>query len=318
MIWEHHTPWFRLCTTCSLVVFPRLTIPCTTELAPAYPMSSSVFCYVFSHAKPSLVYHFGAHYEGLVLISRNLGYLPQSLVLWQNSQSSSSLLQNILANITNTSLSTYLPGLIILLPYAAIPSHLTAILLHLTASFSYILYYSSYTSWQFSRPSQWFFSHHTAWFLAPYQLVTCYSPNPLYTQPLTLWAFDLWLFGNFWPLRLSLCILHPCQLMAITLLQYLIPSNFENFAATLPTFCDPARTYQDFCGSIYRLYLGSGDNERWLVADMYRLVDKYQRIRITSLGDLGNYHHWFLAISLFLCHKNWIAEAEQSQAFSQD
>lgn len=79
--------------------------------------------------------------------------------------------------------------------------------------------------------------------------------------------------------------------MAITLLQYLIPSNFENFAATLPTFCDPARTYQDFCGSIYRLYLGSGDNERWLVADMYRLVDKYQRIRITSLGDLGNYHH---------------------------
>ncbi|ETW79917.1 hypothetical protein HETIRDRAFT_322855 [Heterobasidion irregulare TC 32-1] len=86
---------------------------------------------------------------------------------------------------------------------------------------------------------------------------------------------------------------------------------------SLPTFSDHAKTYQDFCDSVYKLYPGADDDRRWLVADLHSLVGMYSRIGIGSLGDLGVYYRRFLAIALFLRQKNRISEVEEGHTFAQ-
>jgi hypothetical protein len=38
---------------------------------------------------------------------------------------------------------------------------------------------------------------------------------------------------------------------------------------------------------------------------------------ILNINDLGNYYQMFYSITKFLLNKNWISEAEQSQAFAR-
>ena len=83
----------------------------------------------------------------------------------------------------------------------------------------------------------------------------------------------------------------------------------------LPEFADTAKMYQDFMDAVYKLYPGSNSEQRWVIADMDKLVGEMLWVGILSLVDLGKYHREFMAITTFLIAKNCISPAEQSRAF---
>jgi hypothetical protein len=69
-------------------------------------------------------------------------------------------------------------------------------------------------------------------------------------------------------------------------------------------FMDQAKTYKHYKAVIYRLYPGSEDKRKWSVADLENLMTERAQIGIHSLGDLGDYHQQFLAMTAFLLNKN--------------
>ena len=71
-----------------------------------------------------------------------------------------------------------------------------------------------------------------------------------------------------------------------------------------------------FVDTVYKLYLGSDTERRWLIGDMEKLIGEASRVGISSLADLGKYHREFIAMTTFLIAKNCISTAEQSRAFA--
>ena len=86
---------------------------------------------------------------------------------------------------------------------------------------------------------------------------------------------------------------------------------------SLAEFADITKTYAEFCQAIYALYPGSEEERKWSVADMDKLVGERSRLGVLSLGDLGEYHRQFLAITTFLIGKMRLSAAEQSRAFAR-
>ena len=86
---------------------------------------------------------------------------------------------------------------------------------------------------------------------------------------------------------------------------------------SLAEFADNTKTYTDFRQIIYSLYPGSEEECKWSVADMDKLVGERSRLGVLSLGDLGEYHRQFLAITTFLIGKTRLSTAEQSRAFAR-
>ena len=82
-------------------------------------------------------------------------------------------------------------------------------------------------------------------------------------------------------------------------------------------FSDITKTYSDFRQAIYKLYPGSGEEHRWLVADLEKLVEERSRIGVHSLGDLGDYYQHFIAITTFLRSKSRLSAAEESRIFAK-
>ncbi|KIM71132.1 hypothetical protein PILCRDRAFT_17346 [Piloderma croceum F 1598] len=80
-------------------------------------------------------------------------------------------------------------------------------------------------------------------------------------------------------------------------------------------YSDGAKSFAEFVQAIYRLYPGAEGRQQWLVADMEKLVEERSRISIRTLGDLGDYYRRFIAITTFLCGRNWLSDRDQSQAF---
>ena len=76
-----------------------------------------------------------------------------------------------------------------------------------------------------------------------------------------------------------------------------------------------AGTYDEFKVSIHALYPGSGEERKWTMADMDKLVGEQLRIGIYSLADFGTYHRSFIQITKFLIDKNRLSTKEQSRAF---
>ena len=85
----------------------------------------------------------------------------------------------------------------------------------------------------------------------------------------------------------------------------------------LPEFTDATAPYQKFIDAICQLYPGSDVEQRWLIADMEKLVADTSRTGILSLADLGKYHRDFVSITMFLITKNCLAAPEQSHAFAR-
>ena len=86
---------------------------------------------------------------------------------------------------------------------------------------------------------------------------------------------------------------------------------------SLAEFTDITKTYNEFRQVIYALYPGSEEERKWSVADMDKLVGERSRLGVLSLGDLGEYHRQFLAITTFLIGKTRLSTAEQSRAFAR-
>jgi hypothetical protein len=80
-------------------------------------------------------------------------------------------------------------------------------------------------------------------------------------------------------------------------------------------YSDHTKSFADFVQAIYRLYPGAEGQQQWLVADMEKLVEERSRIEIRTLRDLGDYYWRFIAITTFLCGRNWLSNRNQSQAF---
>ena len=84
----------------------------------------------------------------------------------------------------------------------------------------------------------------------------------------------------------------------------------------LPQFADVNASFQDFVDAIYKLYPGADADQRWVIADMDKLIGETSRVGILLLTDLGRFHREFIAITTFLVAKNRISTAEQSRAFA--
>ena len=85
----------------------------------------------------------------------------------------------------------------------------------------------------------------------------------------------------------------------------------------LPEFADSTTPYQKFVDAVCQLYPGSDAEQRWLIADMEKLVTDTLRTGILSLADLGKYHRDFVSITTFHIAKNRLATPEQSCTFTQ-
>ena len=84
----------------------------------------------------------------------------------------------------------------------------------------------------------------------------------------------------------------------------------------MPELTNVTAPYQKFVNTVYQLYPGSNAEQRWLIADMDRLVEETLRTGILSLTDLGKYHRDFVIITMFLIAKNHLATPEQSCTFT--
>ena len=82
----------------------------------------------------------------------------------------------------------------------------------------------------------------------------------------------------------------------------------------LPEFANSTAPYQKFVDAVCQLYPGSDVEQRWLIADMEKLVTL--KTGISSLADLGKYHRDFVSITTFLIAKNRLAAPEQSRTFA--
>jgi hypothetical protein len=76
-----------------------------------------------------------------------------------------------------------------------------------------------------------------------------------------------------------------------------------------------AHSYEDFKTAIEKLYPGAGDERKWSIADMDRLLGEQLRVGILDSQGLGAYYRSFLTITEFLRSKGRLSEAEQSRAF---
>jgi hypothetical protein len=84
-----------------------------------------------------------------------------------------------------------------------------------------------------------------------------------------------------------------------------------------PEFMAQAKTYKQYKAAIYRLYAGSEDERKWSVADLENLTTERTQIGIHSLGDLGDYHWQFLAMTAFLLNKNRLSVDDQNRRFTE-
>ena len=59
---------------------------------------------------------------------------------------------------------------------------------------------------------------------------------------------------------------------------------------SLPSYTDVAIDYNGFKAAVYKLYPGSEEDRKWMIADMDKLIGERSRIGVLSLADLGDYH----------------------------
>ena len=72
----------------------------------------------------------------------------------------------------------------------------------------------------------------------------------------------------------------------------------------------------EFTDAVCQLYPGSDVEQRWLIADMEKLVADTSRTGILSIANLGKYHRDFVSITTFLIAKNCLATPKQSHTFA--
>ncbi len=84
---------------------------------------------------------------------------------------------------------------------------------------------------------------------------------------------------------------------------------------SLDSFSDASQTYDNFRAAVFELYPAADDEYRYTTADLDFLITDRQRLDITSLTDLAEYHAHFLAITNFLISKHRLSQIEQQRAY---
>jgi hypothetical protein len=79
----------------------------------------------------------------------------------------------------------------------------------------------------------------------------------------------------------------------------------------LPTYAI-GNNFNNFKAEVIALYPGIDSNGKYTVGDLEQLVDDSHQKRILSKETLGEYHHNFICVSLFLIGKGRISTWEQN------
>ncbi len=82
-----------------------------------------------------------------------------------------------------------------------------------------------------------------------------------------------------------------------------------------PFVSDPSQPYDNFRAAVFELYPAADEEYKYTIADLDFLIADRQRLDITSLTDLANYHAHFLAITSFLISKHRLSQIEQQRAY---
>src|SRR6202522_2257042 len=95
---------------------------------------------------------------------------------------------------------------------------------------------------------------------------------------------------------------------------YYTDFDTEQLWKYLPEFDDPTSTYADFKNAIMEFYPEAAEF-LYSITDIDSLTDERQRLGMTSVQDLSDYHLQFLAITTWLIKKGQLSELEQGRAY---
>jgi hypothetical protein len=96
---------------------------------------------------------------------------------------------------------------------------------------------------------------------------------------------------------------------------YYIDFSSEQIWRTFPEFANPASTYQNFKDAVLAHYPDATGDYIYSVRDMDHLIGERQRIGISTMEDLADFHLQFLTMTTWLIEKKMIGPTEQGRAF---
>ena len=86
---------------------------------------------------------------------------------------------------------------------------------------------------------------------------------------------------------------------------------------SIPEFEDPASTYDNFKDPIMEHYPDAAGDFLYSIRDIDLLTGERQRLGITSVQDLSDYHLQFMNITSWLINKQQLCKLEQEQAYTR-
>jgi len=96
---------------------------------------------------------------------------------------------------------------------------------------------------------------------------------------------------------------------------YYADFDTEQLWINLPEFEDPASTYGDFKNAIMEHYPEAAGDFLYSIRDIDLLTGERQRLGITSVKDLSDYHLQFMTITSWLIGKQQLSKLEQERAY---
>jgi len=91
----------------------------------------------------------------------------------------------------------------------------------------------------------------------------------------------------------------------------------EHLWKSLPEFEDPASTYDKFKDAIMEHYPEAAGDFLYSIRDIDLLTGERQRLGITSVKDLSDYHLHFMTITTWLIKKQQLSKLEQERAYTR-
>ncbi|KAF8815366.1 hypothetical protein BYT27DRAFT_7129085, partial [Phlegmacium glaucopus] len=89
--------------------------------------------------------------------------------------------------------------------------------------------------------------------------------------------------------------------------------EIEQIWKTFPEYSDPTKTYNQFKAAILVHYPDACGDYVYSLRDMDTLIGERQRLGITTINDLSDYHLNFLAITSWLIEKQQLGDLEQKR-----
>ena len=89
----------------------------------------------------------------------------------------------------------------------------------------------------------------------------------------------------------------------------------EQLWKTTNAWLDQAQTFEDFKAEVLKLYPGALGDRTHTLQELEWTVERYARIGIQSVKELGEYYRHFLLITRYLIAKGSLSTQEQSRGF---